>query len=286
MVCGAVCVQAGRGTSCHLWRPGTVSSVRHKSWVGAQLRILPPLPLRRRCAWTRAATPPPSWPQPPTFATTSAGARSAAPCLCTRPHRWEPGPACQQEFACTKKSKADLLLRIRSWCSNPWLPQPCPALPALQRKHRAAFDDLVAGLRYGSVCINVPTLIGFATTKLTWGAYLPGGTPQARDCCLVGEGAGCLARWVVRARCACVFSLAVCRHRARVVHCLGCGSAMQHHIGPTTPRRTLAPATARCTTRCCSTTSRSRCCARPGASTQRPSGGWVLCKAHGGQPPA
>lgn len=50
--------------------------------------------------------------------------------------------------------------------------------PATQRKHRAAFDDLVAGLRYGSVCINVPTLIGFATTKLTWGAYLPGGTPQ------------------------------------------------------------------------------------------------------------
>lgn len=55
---------------------------------------------------------------------------------------------------------------------------------------------------------------------------------------------------------------------------------------PPPPRRTLAPATARCTTRCCSTTSRSRCCARPGASTQRPSGGWVLCKAHGGQPPA
>lgn len=48
------------------------------------------------------------------------------------------------------------------------------------------------------MCINVPTLIGFATTKLTWGAYLPGGTPQVH-----GLVAGLGWRCIVHAVCTC-----------------------------------------------------------------------------------
>ena len=42
-----------------------------------------------------------------------------------------------------------------------------------------AVDEAVAGLRYGSVCVNTPTIMGFCLTKATWGAF-PGGTPQVR----------------------------------------------------------------------------------------------------------
>ncbi|PSC73701.1 NAD-dependent aldehyde dehydrogenase [Micractinium conductrix] len=49
--------------------------------------------------------------------------------------------------------------------------------PATQRAQRALFDDMVAALRYGTIAVNVPSLIGFATTSLGWGAF-PGGTPQ------------------------------------------------------------------------------------------------------------
>ena len=58
----------------------------------------------------------------------------------------------------------------------------CPALPCLQRKHQAAFDELVAGLRYGAIAVNVPSLLSFATTKLGWGAF-PGSTPQVGTAC-------------------------------------------------------------------------------------------------------
>ena len=45
--------------------------------------------------------------------------------------------------------------------------------------HADAVDKAVAALRYGSVNINVVTMLGFCVPKLTWGAY-PGSTPQAR----------------------------------------------------------------------------------------------------------
>ena len=54
----------------------------------------------------------------------------------------------------------------------------------MQRRHRGAFDAAIAGLRYGCVCVNVPTLVGFAITALPWGAF-PGGTPAD-----VGSGIG------------------------------------------------------------------------------------------------
>ena len=49
--------------------------------------------------------------------------------------------------------------------------------PDVRRKHPAAVDAAVAGLRYGSVCVNVATTFGFCVTKLPWGAF-PGNKPQ------------------------------------------------------------------------------------------------------------
>ncbi|KAK9814745.1 hypothetical protein WJX72_010772 [[Myrmecia] bisecta] len=42
-------------------------------------------------------------------------------------------------------------------------------------EHPEAFDKAVAQLRYGSVCVNAPSLVGFCITKLTWGGF-PGTT--------------------------------------------------------------------------------------------------------------
>jgi hypothetical protein len=50
--------------------------------------------------------------------------------------------------------------------------------PATQRAQRAEVERAIAALRYGSISINVPTIMGFAITKLTWGAYGRGGLPE------------------------------------------------------------------------------------------------------------
>ena len=42
----------------------------------------------------------------------------------------------------------------------------------------AVVDRAVARLRYGSVCVNVSNLLAFCVPALTWGAWLPGGTPD------------------------------------------------------------------------------------------------------------
>lgn len=41
----------------------------------------------------------------------------------------------------------------------------------------AALDTAVADLRYGAVCVNLPSFAAFTFPKLSWGAY-PGNTPQ------------------------------------------------------------------------------------------------------------
>ena len=48
--------------------------------------------------------------------------------------------------------------------------------PGVQRnsKARASVETCVATLRYGTVCINCPTYVGFGITKLTWGAFAAG----------------------------------------------------------------------------------------------------------------
>lgn len=56
--------------------------------------------------------------------------------------------------------------------------------PETQQQYADAFDAAVAGLRYGSVTVNAPSLVGFSATPLVWGAF-PGHTPQD-----IGSGVG------------------------------------------------------------------------------------------------
>lgn len=49
--------------------------------------------------------------------------------------------------------------------------------PVTQRSSASAVDKAVADLRYGSVCVNLPSLLGYAVMKLAWGGF-PGATPQ------------------------------------------------------------------------------------------------------------
>ena len=55
-----------------------------------------------------------------------------------------------------------------------------------------ALDKAVAGLRYGSVCVNAPSFVGYSFPKLSWGAF-PGNNPQVKsfssDC--LDQSAGC-----------------------------------------------------------------------------------------------
>ena len=54
--------------------------------------------------------------------------------------------------------------------------------PVTQKANQTAVDTAIADLRYGSVNINLPTILGYATMKMAWGGY-PGATPQVTNCC-------------------------------------------------------------------------------------------------------
>lgn len=49
-------------------------------------------------------------------------------------------------------------------------------------------DEAIANLRYGSICVNAPSIVGFCITKLTWGGF-PGTTAKVpasgigKPCC-------------------------------------------------------------------------------------------------------
>ena len=43
--------------------------------------------------------------------------------------------------------------------------------PATQRQHQAAVDSAIADLRYGSVNVNLPTILGYAMMKMAWGGF-------------------------------------------------------------------------------------------------------------------
>ena len=47
----------------------------------------------------------------------------------------------------------------------------------MQAQHQQAFEEAVAGLRYGCVCVNVTSMMGFCIARLPWGAF-PGNTPE------------------------------------------------------------------------------------------------------------
>ncbi len=48
----------------------------------------------------------------------------------------------------------------------------------VEARHGAAVEEAIAGLRYGSVCVNVATMMGFCMTRLSWGGFA-GNTPEA-----------------------------------------------------------------------------------------------------------
>ncbi len=45
-------------------------------------------------------------------------------------------------------------------------------------EHAGAVDAAVAALRYGSINVNVATMLGFCVPRLTWGAF-PGNPLEA-----------------------------------------------------------------------------------------------------------
>ena len=49
----------------------------------------------------------------------------------------------------------------------------------VQKQHPQAFDRTIANLKYGSINVNVCNIIGYAVSRLTWGAF-PGHTMQVR----------------------------------------------------------------------------------------------------------
>lgn len=49
--------------------------------------------------------------------------------------------------------------------------------PETQAAHAEAFESFLVGLRYGSVGVNVPTLLNYFVPSLSWGAF-PGHTPD------------------------------------------------------------------------------------------------------------
>ena len=49
--------------------------------------------------------------------------------------------------------------------------------PKTQSSSASAVDKAIADLRYGSVCVNLPSILGYAVMKLAWGGF-PGATPQ------------------------------------------------------------------------------------------------------------
>ena len=59
--------------------------------------------------------------------------------------------------------------------------------PKTQSSSALAVDKAIADLRYGSVNVNLPTILGYAVMKLAWGGF-PGATPQVHKVCYLKSG--------------------------------------------------------------------------------------------------
>ena len=60
------------------------------------------------------------------------------------------------------------------------------AKPSTQKKYAGEFEDFIAKLEYGSICINIPSLMGFGITRSCWGAY--GERPMEEAVLDIGSG--------------------------------------------------------------------------------------------------
>ena len=88
-----------------------------------------------------------------------------------------------QEVALTSSDGADpaaFLQAAVNFANNKcWGTLSCVVIahPATQKSLKGKFEEAIATLRYGNICINVPGSVGFGTTKLSWGGF-PGTTPD------------------------------------------------------------------------------------------------------------
>jgi acyl-CoA reductase-like NAD-dependent aldehyde dehydrogenase len=57
--------------------------------------------------------------------------------------------------------------------------------PATERAHAAAFDTFLGELRYGSIGVNVPTILSYFTPAMSWGGF-----PGAQTAADIGSGTG------------------------------------------------------------------------------------------------
>ena len=80
--------------------------------------------------------------------------------------------------------------------------------PKTQSSSALAVDKAIADLRYGSVNVNLPTILGYAVMKMAWGGF-PGATPQVHETCL-------LCKMYVRRHT--VFASSACIDRLRLIN--------------------------------------------------------------------
>ena len=57
--------------------------------------------------------------------------------------------------------------------------------PSTEREHAAAFESFLGELRYGSIGVNVPTILSYFTPALAWGGF-----PGAHTAADIGSGTG------------------------------------------------------------------------------------------------
>lgn len=172
--------------------------------------------------------------------------------------------------------------------------------PVTQKMHQTVVDTAIADLRYGSVNVNLPTILGYAIMKMAWGGY-PGATPQVTLGSLVAEVLkASISSWTCSMLLADLLSdrgmllrhvkhvhkdmIRLCMYMSWFLHC-------QCHYGPigvhhschliscalmiflwTACCRAYNLGTALPTTHCCTTTSRRECCMDPGGCPSHPSG--------------
>eukprot|EP00943_MAST-04B_sp_MAST-4B-sp1_P006559 g6559.t1 len=88
---------------------------------------------------------------------------------------------CNEAFTCVmteitidSTSGADFLEKATNFCNNKiWGTLSCSIFipPDLQKESNEACEKAIANLKYGSVCVNAPTGLGYFCTPCTWGGY-------------------------------------------------------------------------------------------------------------------
>ena len=79
-----------------------------------------------------------------------------------------------QEVSLDSDSIEDYLKNAETFVNEQcWGTLSCSILidDSITSEHEAAWENFISGLKYGSICVNIPGMVGFGLTKLTWGAW-------------------------------------------------------------------------------------------------------------------